>query len=179
MCKECDFAEQLLGYRDICPKTGRFEYSHKILVEMGARFLKNFGCGIVLKELVSLNNTGEIPDVFGMKFGDSILIECKTSRADFIADKKKLFRMHPEMGMGQYRAFLCPENVIKQEDLAGSLEGWGLLYANQKRKIERIIFPELNYLDGNSSPMKRFNANIQEERSLLFSALRRKQKGGE
>ncbi|MGE4267132.1 MAG: hypothetical protein AB7F25_06830 [Deferribacterales bacterium] len=178
MCQLCDQAEALLGYRDICPTSGKLEFSHKMLVDIGAKFLKGFGCGIVLKELVCLNETGEIPDIYGIKFGYSILIECKTSRADFLADKRKTFRAYPEQGMGQYRAFLCPEDIIKQEDLTDILDGWGLLYVNQKRKIERVIFPKQNYLDGVDSPMNRFKANLRAERSLLFSALRRKQ-GGE
>jgi hypothetical protein len=33
-------------------------FSHKMLVDIGAKFLKGFGCGIVLKELVCLNETG-------------------------------------------------------------------------------------------------------------------------
>ena len=88
MCKECDSAEKLMGYRYPCPKTGKLEFTHKMLVSIGTKFLMNFGCSVVLPELSSLNNTGEIPDIFAMKSGYSIVIECKTSRADFYADKK-------------------------------------------------------------------------------------------
>lgn len=177
MCKECDFAEKLLGYRDICPYSNKFEFTHKILVKIGVKFLKNFGCSVVLPELACLNNTGEIPDIFAMKSGYSVVIECKTSKGDFRADKKKLFRMHPEMGMGQYRIILCPEGIINVEDLEDIHKNWGLLWVKQNGRIKRVVFPKGNYF---SYDDYRFPCNLDAERSLLASALRRKQvKGGE
>lgn len=177
MCKECDIAEKLLGYRDICPKSGKLEFTHKMLVDIGAKFLKNFGCSVILTELASLNNTGEIPDIFAMKSGYSVVIECKTSRSDFVADRKKIFRKNSEMGMGQFRYILCPENIISIEDLCGIHENWGLLYVKQNRRIERVVFPKENCFHYDEH---RFVCNLDAERSLLSSALRRKQvKGGE
>ena len=173
MCKECDFAEKLLGYRDICPKSGKIELTHKMLVSIGTKFLMNFGCSVVLPELSSLNNSGEIPDIFAMKSGYSVVVECKISRADFAKDRKKIFRQNPEMGMGQYRYILCPEDVIKPVDLAGVHENWGLLYVKQNRRIKKVIFPKGNYF---SYDEYRFPCNLDAERSLLASALRRKQK---
>lgn len=176
MCKECDFAEKLMGYRYPCPKTGQWEFTHKMLISIGTKFLMNFGCSVVLPELSSLNNTGEIPDIFAMKSGYSVVIECKISRADFAKDRKKVFRRNPEMGMGQYRYILCPEDVINPSDLIGAHENWGLLYVKQNRRIRKIIFPKGNYF---SYDDYRFPCNLDAERSLLASALRRKQAKGE
>lgn len=109
--------------------------THQQLVESGARWLqKTIGARVVLSELRAATNSGEIPDIIGWKSGYSILVECKASRADFLADKKKVFRQHPWLGMGNYRLFLCPEGLIKPEELP---ESWGLIYLCGK-KIKRI-----------------------------------------
>jgi hypothetical protein len=59
----------------------------------------------------------------------SVLIECKTSRADFIADSSKPFRVQPETGMGRYRYFLAPKGLLKPDELP---QGWGLLEPTPK-----------------------------------------------
>ena len=41
MCKECDFAEKLMGYRYPCPKTGQWAFTHKMLITIGTKFLMN------------------------------------------------------------------------------------------------------------------------------------------
>lgn len=85
--------------------------THKQAVQIAYRWvLKNASCGFALKELVTSNDTGEQPDVIG--FGSSnhsVLIEVKISRADFLSDKKKKFRVNPEKGMGSRRYYCCPE----------------------------------------------------------------------
>src|SRR5664279_4532997 len=55
----------------------------------------------------------ENPDVIGWVPGaDSVLIECKLTRADFLRDATKAVRRNPRAGMGQRRYYLCPPDVI-------------------------------------------------------------------
>lgn len=116
------------------------------------------GCGIVLKEMVSI--AGEQPDCIGFSSGVSTLIECKTSRSDFFADQKKIFRRKPETGMGNLRFFLTPENLIKPEKLP---EKWGLLETDGKQ-IKIIKEPE--WFGSKEARLAEY--------PLLISALRRK-----
>jgi len=114
---------------------------------------------------------GEQPDAIGWKNNHSFLIECKTSRADFIKDAEKHFRNFPEKGMGNFRLFLCEDGLINKDELP---LGWGLLYVINGRVIQILG------MHGNAGAMEngvfRFPANIRTERTLLLSALRREQK---
>src|SRR5262249_44648967 len=65
----------------------------------------------------------EQPDAIGYKGLVSVLIECKTSRSDFFADKKKRGARHG-MKMGAYRVFMTPPRLLPLEDLP---KRWGLL----------------------------------------------------
>ena len=87
----------------------------------------------------------ENTDVWGYSCGDSssAVIEVKASHSDFLADKKKWWRSK-EAGDGGFQAgsrrwFLCPEGVIKPDELP---EGWGLLYWDGK-KIRHIVAPTI------------------------------------
>jgi hypothetical protein len=88
----------------------------------------------------------------------STLIECKISRADFFADRKKSFRIHPETGMGQFRYFLVPKDLVKIDELP---EGWGLLEVDGKNLYATKRSKYFDYF------------NIEAERSLLVSMWRR------
>lgn len=109
--------------------------NHRELCEVGARFLKRsesangHGCHFVIVEAACY---GENPDVFGVRHGRNgatFLLEAKTSRADFLADKLKPHRVNPERGMGKYRYYICPTGLIKPEELP---EKWGLIYVSTK-----------------------------------------------
>lgn len=147
-----------------------FEKTHKELVKIAKRWLySSCKCGVVLTEYVTQIN--EIPDAFGLKSGYTILIECKTSRSDFLADRKKMFRRLPEEGIGDYRFYLCEEGLIKADELP---DKWGLLYWNGK-EVKKICGMKGNISDKNF----RFEKNIKHEYRLLYSALRRiKTRGG-
>ncbi|GAG83277.1 unnamed protein product, partial [marine sediment metagenome] len=113
--------------------------THKELTIIGKKWLKNQGgkrwsCGVIFTELVTMG--AETPDIMGLASHSSTLIEVKASRTDFLRDKKKSFRRYPEMGMGGYRFYLCPTNIIKEKDLP---EKWGLVYVNEKGKPRIII----------------------------------------
>ena len=69
--------------------------THDQLVARAKHWLLNtYGCGFAFAELTACTNSGEIPDAIGFKYGHSILVECKTSRSDFLSDKKKTFRKY-------------------------------------------------------------------------------------
>lgn len=142
------------------------KFTHKELVEIGYQWLlKNGSCGIAFKELSTIAT--EIPDVIGFASGGySALIEVKVSRSDFLADKKKVFRQHPELGMGTQRFYLCPKGVINVKDLP---KGWGLIWVDEKGKAKCI---HKNYL-GTTDKMRGFKKNVKAEQTLMYSALRR------
>lgn len=109
--------------------------THADLVERAIRWLKNSQrCHLVLSESHSYY-TFETPDAIGFKGNVSTLIECKTSINDFYKDRNKIFRKRPEMGMGVYRYYLTPKNLININKLS---KKWGLLEVRGKviRKIK-------------------------------------------
>lgn len=133
---------------------------HRAMCERAAQWLRGtMGCNIAVWELTAC--AAEKPDAIGWNPFKSILVECKTSRADFLRDKLKLHKKSPEKGMGNYRYYFCPPDVIKVEDLP---ENWGLLYLKSGKVsvIHKAIKQE---------------ANIFAERTFLVSILRRKIQG--
>jgi len=145
--------------------------THSELVEIGYEWLLRYvKCGFALKELSTY--APETPDVVGWKNNDSILIECKTSRADFHADRKKFFRENEYMGVGNYRFYLTPEGLLKADDIP---EKWGWLEASEKGKIIKRIAPKGNIW--NRFP--RFESYLYSESLIMQSALRRVQKNGD
>ena len=90
-------------------------------------------CTFAISE-VSSGYQSEIADAFGVRtnYGvilETILIEVKVSRKDFLQDSKKPFRIHPDKGMGNYRYYLVPEGLITIDELP---LGWGLIEVNPK-----------------------------------------------
>lgn len=85
----------------------------------------------------------ENTDVWGLgNFNDSAVIEVKVSHSDFLADKKKFCRSDQAEKLkyqaGRVRWYLCPEGVIKKEELP---EKWGLLYWDGK-KVYPVVAPK-------------------------------------
>ena len=64
--------------------------SHEQLVERAGRWLRGtMRCNVVLLE-PGYGSVGEIPDAIGWTSdGVSIVVECKASRSDFLADRNK------------------------------------------------------------------------------------------
>ena len=143
--------------------------THTELVERAGKWLKSFGCSVVLCELTAATTHGEIPDAIGWKSGRSILIECKTSRADFLTDKKKPFRQHPEDGLGANRLYMCQEGLIQKDDLP---VGWGLLWVSGKR-VKRIVAPKGNYFPHDGDVATHYDRDRDGEIALLLSVIRR------
>jgi hypothetical protein len=141
--------------------------THAELVARAERFLRSMNCKVIFNDnFRAVTPSGEQPDCIGFMSGISFLIECKASRSDFLADKKKDFRRDPETGMGDWRFFLCPPGIIKPEDLP---DGWGLLWCHP-RKIEKVHGIPTNCQYHNKRP---FKGNRDCEMQLMLSALRR------
>lgn len=150
-------------------------FTHKDLIPIAYKWvLKNGSCGVAFKELNTAG--GEYADVIGFGSRHSILIEVKVSRSDFLADKKKWFRIHPEKGMGKERYYCCPTGLIRKDELP---EGWGLIYVNQQGRATLVHRPLQEYsieAHGRTYKMNRtyqHERNVDAEHALMYSALRR------
>ncbi len=132
--------------------------THAELVARAERWLLNtMGCGFVLTEFSTA--AGEIPDAIGWKNSWSYLVECKASRADFLADKRKMHRRCPDYALGNHHYYMCEPGIVEATDLP---ENWGLLHVRNGRvKIVRDAVPDPN------------PAIAVSERLILCSALRR------
>ena len=71
----------------------------------------------------------EIPDAIGFHSHGSLLVEAKTSKADFYKDQNKSFRIHTETGMGRLRYYICPTGLLVANEIPPY---WGLLYFDGK-----------------------------------------------
>jgi len=144
--------------------------THADLCVLASKWLRNkCGCGVVAQEVVSNTHSRETPDAIGWRSDYSVLIECKTSRADFLADKRKVFRKVSENGMGNFRFYLCPEWLINCDDLPPK---WGLLHV-VNGKIVMICGPQGNIWS--QSLDFYHHRNLQNELILLVSICRRLQ----
>jgi len=107
--------------------------THAKLVSLAVAWLRRYRCGVVLSEQACVS--GEMPDAIGWKRAcHSVLVECKVSRADFLADREKPFRQKPESGVGCERYYLAPRGLIRLQELR---PGWGLLEVCG-REIEKV-----------------------------------------
>jgi len=133
--------------------------THARLVQRAVVWLRLYGCGVVLSEQACHN--GEMPDAIGWKRAcHSVLVECKVSRADFLADRGKPFRQRPELGVGAERFYLAPPSVIRVEELP---TGWGLLEW-RNRRVEMRCAAKKN---------QRSEQGLRCEMNLLLASLRR------
>lgn len=97
--------------------------SHAQLVEEARTWLrKNCKCSVVVSEIASQG--WESPDALGWHGLKTHLVECKTSRADFLADRKKPFRNNLGLGLGDYRWYLTLPGIIRDVDELPSEFGW-------------------------------------------------------
>lgn len=133
--------------------------THPKLVQKGIDWLRRYRCGVVLSEQSCA--TGETPDAIGWKRGcHSVLVECKISRADFLLDRQKPFRLKSEHGMGCERFYLTLASLVNVDELPS---GWGLLELRGK-EIE-MVRPSANDF--------RSAKGFRREMNLLLASLRR------
>jgi hypothetical protein len=133
--------------------------THSQLVEKAIRWLRSYRCGVILSEQACVS--GEMPDAIGWKRAcHSVLVECKVTRSDFLADRAKPFRQNSEQGVGCERFYLTPAGLIRREELP---PGWGLLELRRAR-IEALQ-PSARNL--------RSASGFRCEMNLLLASLRR------
>ncbi len=145
---------------------------HARLVALGAAWLLRQGFPIVATELRCFGSR-EQPDVLGFRSNCSMLIEVKTSRADFLADRKKPERAAG--GLGLYRFYLCPEGLLQVADLPA---GWGLLVAIGRQVTEVVrprgnLWPPAGQAVGTEWEAFQHQPDMAAERQALFSIARR------
>lgn len=127
--------------------------THEELVKKAAQWLRS-RCSIVITEMASQR---EEPDAIGFGGVRTILIECKVTRADFLADLKKP-RHRGLSGMGDHRYYLAPSGLLKPEEIP---TGWGLLEVNG-RGVSITVKPIQNH-----------DKHYRAEHGLLVSCIRR------
>jgi hypothetical protein len=140
---DADNEELLLNapVADVAPASKSM--THTECVAFAASYLSK-RCKVVLPEFFTHNE--ELPDVIGFSTGiirngrwdsgvHSRLIEVKVSRSDFLADRKKPFRIRPEKGMGDFRYYCCPKGMIRKDEVPG---GWGLLYVYPSGQVRQV-----------------------------------------
>lgn len=133
--------------------------THAALVRKAVDWLRGYRCGVVLSEQACVS--GEVPDAIGWKRAcHSVLVECKVSRGDFLADRAKPFRQKPDSAVGCERFYLVPRDLIRPEELPA---GWGLLEVNN-RGVE---------LSRPSKKNLRSEEGFRCEMNLLLASLRR------
>ncbi|HXZ40262.1 MAG TPA: hypothetical protein VEG68_05935 [Terriglobales bacterium] len=133
--------------------------THSQLVQKAVQWLRSYRCGVILSEQACAS--GETPDAIGWKRAcHSVLVECKISRADFLADCEKPFRQKSQLGMGCERFYLTPSGLLRPEELP---EGWGLLEC-RNREIN-VVRPAAKNL--------RTATGFRHEMNLLLASLRR------
>src|SRR5579863_3852883 len=133
--------------------------THAQLVDRAVRWLRRYRCGVVLSEQACVS--GEMPDAIGWKQANhSVLVECKVTRGDFLADRGKPFRVKPEKGVGSERFYMTPPGLVTMEELPA---GWGLLEYGRGR-VETLQA---------SSKNLRTAVGFSYEMNLLLASLRR------
>jgi hypothetical protein len=133
--------------------------THSQLVDKAVCWLRSYRCGVVLSEQACIS--GEMPDAIGWKRAcHSVLVECKVTRSDFLADSAKPFRLKPGQGVGCERFYLVAAGLIRCEELP---KGWGLLECI-RGKVEVTCASAKNL---------RSAAGFRYEMNLLLASLRR------
>ncbi len=132
--------------------------THSQLVNLAVAWLRRYRCGVVLSEQACAS--GEVPDAIGWKGKcRSVVVECKITRADFLADRAKPFRLNPDIALGCERFYLVPAGLVSPQELP---PGWGLLEC-AGRKVEMRIRPPRRSL--------RTAAGMEYEMNLLLASL--------
>jgi hypothetical protein len=112
--------------------------SHAELVERAVRWLYgSCSCSLVVTEAAAI---GERVDAIVWNYHRSILVECKTSRSDFLADLKKPHRQDGSLPMGQQRWYFTAPGLLTAADIP---QGWGLLELSTcvRKRVEAVWKP--------------------------------------
>lgn len=102
--------------------------THAALVVAAVRWLRaTQRCTVVFAEMTA-GAAGYSPDALGWHRRFSILVECKVSRADFFADRKKMIHVLPDNFPGEERWYLTLPGLVQPHELP---EGWWLAEATR------------------------------------------------
>lgn len=125
--------------------------THAELVIRAGKWLKRMGCSTVIVDKYA--DGIEEPDAIGWKAnGFSILVEVKTSVADFRRDANKPFRVYPAFGMGSHRYFMTVPGLLRRDAIPPM---WGFLEVvgrtvrvavPPKHFVEKATYRELTLL---------------------------------
>ena len=133
--------------------------THAQLVLQAVQWLKSYGCGVILSEQACVS--GEMPDAIGWKRAcHSVVVECKVSRNDFLADRAKPFRQKPSIAVGCERFYLAPRGLLALSELPPQ---WGLLEFFNRKVV--LVRP--------SATNQRSATGFRYEMNLLLASLRR------
>lgn len=142
------------------------ELCHDDLLEPASEVLKMTGklwkCHSTFTELRTA--AGEIPDVMGFASGKTAIAEVKVSRSDFFADANKPFRIEPKKGLGNFRFYVCPIQMIWPKEVPNN---WGLVWVDELDASKFKIVKMPDWIDSDRekelwfacSVMRRTNAH--------------------
>lgn len=113
--------------------------THADLVQRAVKWLRYaLRCGVVLAE----HNAGhEFPDAIGWRGSWSHVVECKISRADFFADRKKPTRASYGERPACWCYYMTPPRLVAPEELP---DGWGLVEVADatRAQVRRVVRPK-------------------------------------
>lgn len=151
-----------------CPSHLLLDMTHADLVVRAERWLRNScKCRVVFTEKVA-TYCDETPDAIGWRpDGNSILIECKMSVKDWLADQRKAHRQDGK-GIGAHRWYLTPKGLLNGREMPatwGLIEVWGKTIRKIHNPILRDTYdgrrlrPELAFM---ISMYRRFANSLQQ-----------------
>lgn len=137
------------------------EITHTKLVKAAGAWLGK-QARVVATELHT-SRVSETPDAIGWGGrGYCIVVECKASRADFLANARKKHEQKGT-GVGDERWFLAPNRVIMKEDVP---EGWGLMEmvpsGHKSGYFFRVVVPA-------PKRTRKMQASVRAEFQMLIS----------
>ena len=142
-------------------------WTHDALCRRAQRWLAGtMRCGVVLREFTS--SATETPDAIGWSDcgRSSVLVECKTSRADFFAERNKPARRNPWLGVGEFRWYFTAPGLLYPSELP---VGWGLAEVHgspERSTVRKAVAPGLQA-----------GRNMRAEMAMMYSVMRRALEG--
>lgn len=138
---------------------------HDYLCKVAVNWLLNMGCMIAVDEITTYA-TSERCDAIGFSGAHAVVVEVKTSRADFFRDAKKHHKI-TNNAMGNYRYYMTLKGLISVEELP---EGWGLIEVENGRCSVKAGHKKISpWYDEHPFPI----SNTRGEIGLLCSLVRR------